>query len=1199
MNVIFQSFRRFVSGLLVIASSLAALTAHALPAIPVYLRETYGPNIALTVDDSGSMAWSYFPDALGQGGLPASNRFLAAEFNPLAYNRCVEYPIPPNADGTFPTNTFNSALVFGHIDTTTTVDLSTGYSPTVELWVNRVGIGTANYTWANRTQFFWDAAPILGALRPVEPAFYYRILNSANDGLARTLECETPANGPNADATYVKTPVTATSGRAGSDERQNFATWYAFYRTRNLMTKSGLMIALYGMDPDVRLTFQDLQNNCKFRTGAADCKSSAATPAIFDNQLQPFSTAHRATTFDWIKSIGTVGGTPLRDAFIRTHDYFSQTGVNNPWGTLPGTTEDPKQVCRLSYHVALTDGSWNGALPTLPASLGGLGNADSLGSGNRRPYTDTTSDTLADIAFKSWSSDLQSGMLNTSPTYTDDSLYSLANPAPTGLPGTALGLLGTWSAANYWEPRNDPAVWQHLVTYTIGLGLGAGLTNPKWAKSTFGTDAAGEGYAKILSGASPWPAASDGSANNVYDLWHAAINGRGRFYSADNPLEILKAFDEILARISGRVGSAGGVSTSSGYAVGNSLVFQSSFSTTGWTGSVQARQIDARGDLGAEVWNTDTTLPIASSTASSAALRAIYSRNSTSASPILFNWASLNSASRSALNSSEDLVKYLRGDRSREIDSPTCTTGCIFRTRNKLLGDILAGSPVVSANQDYGYKSASWATIAQRKSYQNYLETKNTRAAVVVVGANDGMLHVLNANTGIELFAYIPSGVISNLKKLAQPIYIKTAFVDGPIVVGDALIGSSWKTYAVSALGPGAKAVVALDITDAASPSTAVAKWEFTDADLGFVLSRPSIQRLPDGQWAAIFSGGYESGTPAEATLFIVNLETGALISKLKTVSTTDACGASRGTRANGLGAPRAFDTKDGKFYVYAGDLLGNLWRFERSGTTGSTYAISFTGQPLFKSCAGSAVQPITAAPTVDSFGILPYVYFGTGRLFDTGDGALTNTQSFYALIDDNVTPSNYARTSRLVQQNISVTTGTARLVSGTLPNLATSRGWFVDLPADTERIVAPPSILEGRVVFATFKPKGGAAACEPDGDSWLFNLDAQYGTAAVKSSPLFDLNGDGKLDDLDLISTGVGTDKAAAAAVKLNGATIGGVSAVRTVVSPKPSAGSGTSTNKCKAGDIKLLTSNLYKEGISENCSPGSFMRSGWRQIR
>ena len=1196
MNALFQSLRRFVSGFLVISSSLLALTAHALPPVPVYLRETYAPNVALTVDDSGSMAWSYFPDALGRNGLPATNRFLAAEFNPLAYDRCVNYPVPPNADGTFPTNSFNAALVFGHIDNTT-VNLSFGYSPTVELWVNRVGIGTANYTLANRTQFYFDTAPILPALRPVEPAFYYRIPNAATN----TATCTTPTNGPDSDATYVKTPVTSTSGRAGSDERQNFATWYAFYRTRNLMTKSGLMMALYGLDANVRVTFQDLQNNCSFRTaGASSCASSADTPVTFDNQIKPFSAAHRATTFNWIKSVGTVGGTPLRDAFIRTHDYFSQTGANNPWGTLPGTTEDPKQVCRLSYHIALTDGAWNGALPALPASLPAIGNADSTVSGSRRPYADTTSNTLADIAFKSWSTDLQSGMANTSPPYADDSLYTLTNPAPIGQPGTAVGLLGSWSAADYWEPRNDPATWQHLVTYTIGLGLSKGLINPKWAGSTFATDSAGDGYAKILSGASPWPAADDGSDNNVYDLWHAAINGRGQFYSADNPTAILNAFNEILARISGRVGSAGAVSTSSGYAVGNSLVFQSSFSTAGWTGSVLAKQIDDKGNLGAEVWNTDATLSIANSTVSVAASRVIYSRNSASTAPILFNWSALNGTSRTALNNDQDLVKYLRGDRSREMGSTTCNPSpCVYRTRNKLLGDIFAGAPVVSANQDYGYKSASWATVAQRKSYATYLDTKKTRTAVVVVGANDGILHVLNAGTGGELFGYIPSVVIPNLKRLAQPIYIKTAFVDGPITVGDALTSAGWKTYAVSALGPGGKAVVALDITDATSPTTAAAKWEFTDVDLGYVISKPSIQRLPDGKWAAIFSGGYESGTPAEATLFIVNLETGVLISKLKTVSSNDACGVSRGTRANGLGAPRAFDTKDGKFYVYAGDLLGNLWRFERVGTSGSTYAISFTGKPLFKACAAGAVQPITAAPTVDSFGILPYVYFGTGRLFDTGDGALTNTQSFYALIDDNVTPTDYVRTNRLVQQNISVTTSRARLVSGNLPNLAASRGWFVDLPADRERIVAPPSILEGRVVFATIKPTDSPTSCEPGGDSWLFNLDAQYGTAAVNSSPILDVNGDGVVNASDLVSTGVGSGTAAAAAIKLDGATIGGVSAIRTVVAPKPGTGSGAGTNKCKPGDIKLLTSNLYSSGISENCTPGTFMRSGWRQIR
>ena len=94
-------------------------------------------------------------------------------------------------------------------------------------------------------------------------------------------------------------------------------------------------------------------------------------------------------------------------------------------------------------------------------------------------------------------------------------------------------------------------------------------------------------------------------------------------------------------------------------------------------------------------------------------------------------------------------------------------------------------------------------------------------------------------------------------------------------------------------------------------------------------------------------------------------------------------------------------------------------------------------------------------------------------------------------------------------------------------------------------------------------------------------------------------MNGDGVVNASDLVSTGVGSGTAAAAAIKLDGATIGGVSAIRTVVAPKPGTGSGAGTNKCKPGDIKLLTSNLYSSGISENCTPGTFMRSGWRQIR
>ena len=786
---------------------------------------------------------------------------------------------------------------------------------------------------------------------------------------------------------------------------------------------------------------------------------------------------------------------------------------------------------------------------------------------------------------------MQPGMNNESPTYLDSSAFSASNPSP-------LGPSVTWPTSVYWDSRHDPATWQHLVTYTIGLGLTKGLTNPRWAGSTQATFPPSDplfpnqGYAQIASGAVAWPAASDGSANNVYDLWHAAINGRGDFYSADKPDDIYNAFQEILARINGRTGSAGGVAASSGFAVGTTLLYQSAFSTSGWYGTVSAKNILSNGNVGSEAWSTDTTM--SGTAATFAANRNIWVRNS-NASVTLFKWANITTTTKTALNSDSNLLDFLRGDRTKELGSATCipATACVYRARVKLLGDVLGSGPVLSGRQDFGYKDAAWATLLVRKSYETYLTTKKNRTPLLLVGANDGMMHAFDGNTGDEKFAFIPQAVVPTLKSLGAAVYVKKAFVDGPIVVSDAYLGNQWKTYAVFSMGPGGKSVVGLDVTDPDSLTGSSVKWEFTDSGLGYLLSRPVVQRLEDGTWAAIFSGGYEN-TNNSGILFVVNLETGALISKTVLPGPlTNGCSTNvttSSTTPGGLGALRPFTTKEGKVFIYAGDLLGNVWRFKAlTGVSGLTDV-----SKIFGACNSSTQpQPITAAPAVTSFGIQPFVFVGTGQLFATGDIASLRGQSFYALIDDGQI-SPYSRND-LGVQSITSTVGNARFFSDAEVNLATKRGWYLDLPSTGERFVASPVVLDGRVAFTSFAPT--IENCESKGTSWLFNLDALSGRPASAGKPTLDVDGNGVVDQNDVVK--INNVNTAAGATTIE-ATIGGITAVRTVRPPDASSSSASASGgKCQLGNISLLTSNLYKKGVEQNCSPGQFMRSGWTQLR
>ncbi|MCL3028152.1 type 4a pilus biogenesis protein PilY1, partial [Klebsiella pneumoniae] len=245
--------------------------------------------------------------------------------------------------------------------------------------------------------------------------------------------------------------------------------------------------------------------------------------------LRDFTGQHRVNFFNWLENLSVNGGTPLRQAMTRAGEFLKKTGVNGPYAYRPGTQTAPEYSCRGSYHILMTDGLWNN-------DSASVGNADSTSRSlpdgksysSQTPYRDGTSNTLADQAFHYWATDARPDIDDNIKPYIP--YPDQANPS-----------------AEYWNPRNDPATWQHMVTYTLGLGLTTSLTSPRWEGSTFSG-----GYNDIVAGNLSWPSASNNSANNVYDLWHAAVNSRGEFFSADSPDQLVAAFQDILNRISGK-----------------------------------------------------------------------------------------------------------------------------------------------------------------------------------------------------------------------------------------------------------------------------------------------------------------------------------------------------------------------------------------------------------------------------------------------------------------------------------------------------------------------------------------------------------------------------------------------------------------------------------------------------------------------
>ena len=325
--------------------------------------------------------------------------------------------------------------------------------------------------------------------------------------------------------------------------------------------------------------------------------------------------------------------------------------------------------------------------------------------------------------------------------------------------------------------------------------------------------------------------------------------------------------------------------------------------------------------------------------------------------------------SKPVRNRTIKFIDFLRGDSSNEEFSREGLkqekSETVFRHRKQLLGDIVH-SPVVYVGRPHSYyKSiAKWPEGSPENSfgaqrYPDYVDEKSSRRPVVYVGANDGMLHGFNASAdgGNEIIGYIPASVYPHLLRLAMPDYVDDHrfFVDGGIAVNDVFFKSDkrWHTILVGSLGAGGQGVFALDVSDPEYFEDASADrlvlWEFMDSDsgklmggdrdLGFTYGTPQIVRLANGDWAAVFGNGYnntvadgsESST-GNAVLYLVNAETGELIKKIDMEA-----GNGRGeNRPNGLSTPAIADV-DGDIvadYAYAGDLYGNLWKIDLTGSS-------------------------------------------------------------------------------------------------------------------------------------------------------------------------------------------------------------------------------------------------------------------------
>jgi hypothetical protein len=290
---------------------------------------------------------------------------------------------------------------------------------------------------------------------------------------------------------HSKVPDEIQPNRLYTQERQNFANWYSFYRRRMHTSKSAIGAIIEDMS-GVNMGILTINKRTKQKLVSID------TDGVTDQTDYLLGKLY---------DINSSGGTPLRRGLEYAGEYFKTgtlagTGYGNPYYAAGDGGE-----CQQSFAILMTDGYYNGPNPS-------VGNADRDGNTDfdGPPYADDYTNTLADVAMHYYETDLSS---------------ALANKVPPN--------------------DSDPARHQHMVTYCVSFGVFGTLpgANPNCPNDC------------------PWPNPATSNQHKIDDMFHAAVNGRGRYLSAKDPQTLSDAIKTLQQDMEQRIGSGASVAINS------------------------------------------------------------------------------------------------------------------------------------------------------------------------------------------------------------------------------------------------------------------------------------------------------------------------------------------------------------------------------------------------------------------------------------------------------------------------------------------------------------------------------------------------------------------------------------------------------------------------------------------------------------
>lgn len=521
-------------------------------------------------------------------------------------------------------------------------------------------------------------------------------------------------------------------------------------------------------------------------------------------------------------------------------------------------------------------------------------------------------------------------------------------------------------------------------------------------------------------------------------LREAAQNGKGLFFFAENAVDLFLSIELAIQDIMKKISAGSAVAVISTEEHADDRLFRGKFMPVDWTGFLESHALPYESGQD-PLWEAGQIMEERGPNS-----RNIFTAIGAEVIPFTEGYAGdLQEYMEAAdLVEAAQLIAWGRGEDVAGL-----------RDRHGwILGDIVHATPVVVASP---------VNFLAEQAYQEFYAANENRQKMVYVGANDGMLHAFNADSGDEEWAFVPEFALPTFNVMADSFYCHTYSCDQTATIADLKIGGIWKTVLVAGGGKGGAGLFAMDITEPGNPDL---MWQ---AELPGGLSNASEVEIGSigGQAVALIGSGLDE-TGGNAYLFCYHVSSGNLVG---TASLGVTKSRNKATR------PEAVDLDlDGQTdLVYVADLSGSVWRIALNE---SPYAGLWNITELY-----SGTEEITASPTAAA-GIDGdiYVYFGTGAYL-TEDDMVTSEQHYFSCVYDDHGGAT-ATQKDLTNQ------------TATISDVGNDRGWYVELwNQPGERVTQQAAVVAETAIFTSFAPT--LNACSAGGQSWLYQMDYKTGS--------------------------------------------------------------------------------------------------------